>query len=297
MICTVNQASNYLYLYNQIFGPMKFLTRLLCLNIVLFALALFTNLSLVAQTDGNVVFSVLTVSNGATYSPKHVFSIWVKDNQGNFVISRKVMANNQKRHLVKWVANSAQNTVNALTGATLPNHIAHTVSWDCRDVNGNLVPDGIYEIWVEYTSRNSANGGDPGPSTKAAFLKGTSPVTVAPVDEAYFKNMNLEYTPHGVDAFNELPDMLNFKVFPMPFTDQINMEFTLPKASFINISAYNLVGQRVKEIVNTIIPQGNNILFWNGKNSTGITIPKGIYVLRITYLGKVYSCKIIRTRG
>ncbi len=35
-----------------------------------------------ASTDGTVTFSVLTVSNGATYSPKNVLAIWVKDAQG-----------------------------------------------------------------------------------------------------------------------------------------------------------------------------------------------------------------------
>jgi flagellar hook assembly protein FlgD len=109
-----------------------------------------------ASTDGTVTFSVLTVSNGATYSPKNVLAIWVKDAQGNFVISRKVMAANRKQHLVKWVASSGNNSVNATTGATLSNHQTHTITWDCRDVSGNLVPDGTYEIWVEYTSRNSA---------------------------------------------------------------------------------------------------------------------------------------------
>jgi hypothetical protein len=65
-----------------------------------------------ASTDGTVTFTVLTVSNGATYSPKNVLAIWVKNAQGNFVISRKVMAANRKQHLVKWVASSANNVVN-----------------------------------------------------------------------------------------------------------------------------------------------------------------------------------------
>ena len=109
----------------------------------------------VASTDGSLTFSVLTVSNGATYSPKNVLAIWIKDANGNFVISRKVMANNRKQHLVKWMASSGNNSVDAITGSTLNNHTTHTVSWDCRDLQGNLVADGDYQVWVEYTSRNS----------------------------------------------------------------------------------------------------------------------------------------------
>jgi len=50
----------------------------------------------VTSTDGNLTSSVLTVSNGGTYSPKNVLAIWIKDANGTFVISRKVMANQRK---------------------------------------------------------------------------------------------------------------------------------------------------------------------------------------------------------
>ncbi|MGE5457179.1 MAG: DUF2271 domain-containing protein [Methanococcaceae archaeon] len=249
-----------------------------------------------SQTDGTVVFSVLTVSNGATFSPRNVLAIWVKDNQGNFVISRKVMASERIQHLVKWVDNSSQNTVNAITGATLPNHIQHTVSWDCRDLSGNLVPDGIYEIWVEYTSRNSAFGGDPGPYMFVEFEKGTTTVSLTPPDEQYFVDISLEYTPMGVSAGNELPPSLNFNNFPMPFADKMNIELTLKDDAYINISAYDLNGHRVKEIVNSMLPKGPNSFSWDGKNYAGAGISQGIYFLRIIYEGKVYSRKIMKLK-
>ncbi len=163
-----------------------------------------------ASTDGIVTFTVLTVSNGATYSPKNVLAIWVKNAQGNFVISLKVMAKARKQHLVKWNASSSGNVVNATTGATLPNHQTHTISWDCRDVNGNLVPDGAYEIWVEYTSRNSNNGGDPGPSIKVSFTKGLGMVSLTIPDETYFKNMTLNYSPLNVGIDENLPIEIAF---------------------------------------------------------------------------------------
>ena len=150
-----------------------------------------------ASTDGTVTFSVQTVTNGATYSPKNVLAIWVKDAQGNFVISRKVMAANRKQHLVKWVASSNNNVVNATTGATLPNHQTHNISWDCRDVNGNLVPDGTYEIWVEYTSRNSASGGAVGPFTKVTFTKGLDIVSITVPDETYFQQYGFKLHSSG----------------------------------------------------------------------------------------------------
>lgn len=269
---------------------MKLTRSIIC---TLMMLSLSSLGTLCAQTDGNVVFSVLTVSNGAAYSPSHVLAIWVKDELGNFVISRKVMANNQKRHLVKWVENSGQNSVNAITGATLPNHVMHTVSWDCRDLNGNLIPDGNYEIWIEYTSRNSANGGDSGPSTKVLFNKGTEVVNLAPADENYFRNITLNYSPLNVHVDNSLPAVLNFKTFPVPFNKMLNIELTLTDPEYIHIAVYNQKGQRVKEIVNANLPSGLNILKWDGTNSGNALVPSGIYILRITYLGKLYSQRVV----
>jgi len=246
-----------------------------------------------ASTDGTVTFTVLTVSNGATYSPKNVLAIWVKNAQGNFVISRKVMAANRKQHLVKWVASSSNNSVNAITGATLPNHQQHTISWDCRDASGNLVADGNYEIWVEFTERNSNSGGAVGPSTKIAFTKGMDVVSLNPPDETYFKNMTLNYSPLNV-GIEENPDAgLAFSAFPNPFSDRLNVTFELPQSDFVNISVYDLGGKRVAELVNEDLPQGANTFYWEGKVENGKLLNPGVYFLRIIYQGKLLMRKVV----
>lgn len=247
------------------------------------------------STDGTVTFSVLTVSNGATYSPANVLAIWVKDAQGNFIISRKVMANNRKQHLVKWMASSGNNSVNAITGATLPNHQTHTVSWDCRDLNGNLVPDGIYQIWIEYTSRNSAFGGDPGPSAVVSFTKGMDVVSLTLPDETYFKNMVLNYSPVNVGVDENLKATVGFKSFPNPFSDMVHVGFELPKSGFVNISVYDLSGKRIAELVNEDLQQGINAFSWDGALTDSKKASPGIYFLRMVFNGKMFMHKIIRT--
>ncbi len=245
------------------------------------------------STDGTVTFSVLTVTNGATYSPKNVLAIWVKDAQGNFVISRKVMAANRKQHLVKWVASSGNNSVNATTGATLPNHQTHTVTWDCRDLNGNLVPDGAYEIWVEFTERNSAGGGAAGPSTKVSFTKGLDVVSLSPPDEAYFKNMSLSYSPLNVGIEDQSPVFTGFSAFPNPFHEKINISFTLTQHSFVNVSVYDSKGTRLTELVNEERPEGHNEFSWNGMGEGNRKLDPGVYFLRIVGNGKVHIAKVM----
>ncbi|MFH1120681.1 MAG: DUF2271 domain-containing protein [Bacteroidota bacterium] len=248
-----------------------------------------------ASTDGTVSFTVQTVTNGATYSPKNVLAIWVKDAQGNFVISRKVMAANRKQHLVKWVASSGNNVVNATTGATLPNHQTHTIAWDCRDVNGNLVADGNYEIWVEFTERNSNNGGAVGPSTKVAFTKGLDVVSLTPPDESYFKNIQLTYTPVGVGFDEKMGVTLQFLAFPNPFSDKLNVSFEMPLSDYVNISVYDISGKRLAELVNEVLPQGTNSFSWLGTTGNGMKLNPGVYFLRVVYSGKLFMRKVVHT--
>ena len=55
-----------------------------------------------SRTSGEVTFTVRTVTENGTYSPKHVLAIWVEDANG-FVKSRLVRANQRKQYLYKWV--------------------------------------------------------------------------------------------------------------------------------------------------------------------------------------------------
>jgi flagellar hook assembly protein FlgD len=249
-----------------------------------------------ASTDGIVSFTVLTVSNGASYSPKNVLAIWVKDAQGNFVISRKVMAASRKQHLIKWNASSGNNSISAITGATLSNHTTQTISWDCRDLSGNIVPDGTYQIWVEYTSRNSNSGGAAGPSTSVTFTKSTDVVAMNVPDETYFKNMVLNYTPLNVGINDDLEQLLQFKTFPNPFSDKINVSFDLPKQHFVNISVYDQNGKRVSELVNEDLPQGINAFYWDGTVENGTKLNAGLYFLRVVYDKKLFVHKVLITQ-
>lgn len=244
-------------------------------------------------TDGSLSFSVLTVTNNAAYSPRNVLAIWVKNSQGNFIISRKVMAGVRKQHLIKWVASSGNNSVNAITGATLQNHQFHNIIWDCRDALGNLVPDGQYEIWVEFTERNSAGGGAAGPFTKVAFNKGSDVVSIVIPDEPNFKDMILNYSPLNVSIDESIQLNLKFSAFPNPFFDRLNVSFELPESSFINISVYDLKGKRIAELVDDNLPQGVNTYYWEAEVGKSNTITPGVYFIRVVYSGKLFMFKVV----
>lgn len=149
------------------------------------------------KTPGTVTFTVRTVTAGGNYGPKHVLALWVED-AGGFVKTRLLRAEQRKQYLYKWVASSNYNIVDAVTGPTLTSHTTHTITWDCTDLNGDEVPDGDYTIFAEFTEKHGQ-----GPWTSVTFTKGPDPITLTIPDEAYFKDMYLEFNPVSVDFIGE----------------------------------------------------------------------------------------------
>jgi PKD repeat protein len=142
-----------------------------------------------ANTPGVVTFTATTSSAGGNYAPKHVLAIWV-EKDGVFVKTRKAMANSRKQYLYMWKAASNYNVVDAITGPTLNSHQTHTVTWDCKDLSGNVVVDGDYTIILEFTDKHAQ-----GPFIEVTFNKGTEPVTMNPANQTYIKNISLTYSP------------------------------------------------------------------------------------------------------
>jgi hypothetical protein len=143
-----------------------------------------------SPTDGEMTFSVRTVTANGDFSPKHVLAIWVED-QAGFVLTRKLGGDRRKEYLYTWNSNSGGNVVDATTGATLSSHQTHSVTWDCRNVNGDLVPDGEYTVFVEFTEEHAQ-----GPLRLVTFTKGSEKVSMAPADDANFKDIELVFEPN-----------------------------------------------------------------------------------------------------
>ncbi len=140
-------------------------------------------------TDGEMTFSVRTVTVNGNFAPRHVLAIWVED-QAGFVLTRKLSGDQRKEYLYTWNSNSGGNVVDATTGATLTSHQTHTVTWDCKDMNGDLVPDGEYTVYVEFTEEHVQ-----GPLRMVTFTKDSELVSMAPADDDFFKDIELLFVP------------------------------------------------------------------------------------------------------
>ncbi|MCF8371647.1 MAG: DUF2271 domain-containing protein [Bacteroidales bacterium] len=149
----------------------------------------FTGQPKATQTPGNMTFTFKTVTNNGTYSPKHVLAVWIEDSNG-FVRTQLRRAVARKQYLYTWIASTGQNEVDATTGATLTSHQTQTITWDCKDLSGNEVPDGDYTIRVEFTDKHAQ-----GPLYSITFTKGATYQHLTPANETNFINIDLEFTP------------------------------------------------------------------------------------------------------
>lgn len=149
------------------------------------------NVAVKAQepTEGTLTFAVRTVTANGNFSPRHVLAIWVEDADG-FVLTRKLNADRRKQYLYTWNGTSGGDVTDATTGATLSSHQSHSVSWDCRDKDGALVPDGEYTVYAEFTEAHAQ-----GPLKTLSFTKGPVAIELTPADEANFKDMSLQFEP------------------------------------------------------------------------------------------------------
>ncbi|MCK4312658.1 MAG: T9SS type A sorting domain-containing protein, partial [Candidatus Cloacimonetes bacterium] len=55
------------------------------------------------------------------------------------------------------------------------------------------------------------------------------------------------------------------------------ISFSIPNNSYIELSIFNIKGQKVKTLVNKVLPAGAHSVTWNGRDSNGKRVSSGIY--------------------
>lgn len=117
-------------------------------------------------------------------------------------------------------------------------------------------------------------------------------------DETYFETvsntniigMNLFFPdgPQGIPTDvtegkpHTLPDMYRLSQnYPNPFNPETQIEFSLAQQCFVTIKIFNILGQRVKQLVSEQLPVGKWTVCWDGKDDKGNDVSSGIYFYRL----------------
>lgn len=215
-----------------------------------------------AQTSGTLTVTATTSSAGGNFAPKNIVAIWIEDDQGNFVKTLLAYAQNRKTHLNTWeasttAAGSPFNTVDAITGATKTSHATRTCTWNGTDVNGTLVPDGVYKVRMELTDKNST-----GNYSTFTITKDTNPENQTPANVPSFSSISINWIPllTGIeDNFNSK----NYKIYPNPTTGILNISGD----NIGEVQIRNAAGYLIYDGVSPAVDLGNQ--------------PDGIYLVKI----------------
>ncbi len=95
------------------------------------------------------------------------------------------------------------------------------------------------------------------------------------------------------DKPGNLPVNLSASNYPNPFNPTTTISYNLPNDGTIELSIFNMKGQKVKQLVSGIQPAGNYSVSWNGKNAEGKQVSSGIYLYQITTPDKTLKKKMI----
>lgn len=83
---------------------------------------------------------------------------------------------------------------------------------------------------------------------------------------------------------------------PNPFNPVTLIEYQLPQAAQVELAIYNLLGQKIKTLVEEKKPAGQFTVQWYGRNDQGRAMPSGVYLYRLQAGDFVDSKKMLLIR-
>ena len=86
---------------------------------------------------------------------------------------------------------------------------------------------------------------------------------------------------------------LDLCVYPNPFNPETNIEYTLENESPVDISIYNIKGQKIKTLVDGSVSSGYHNIVWHGDTDYGSSVSSGVYFVKMQTENQVYTKKVV----
>ena len=107
----------------------------------------------------------------------------------------------------------------------------------------------------------------------------------------------------GSEAFVEqeqdrlLPETVTLQpAYPNPFRQQVTLTYGLPEATDVTLEVYDILGRRVRVLVEGRQEAGTHQTQWDGRNSAGQPVASGLYIGRLTADGTSHTQKMTLVR-
>ncbi len=108
------------------------------------------------------------------------------------------------------------------------------------------------------------------------------------------QNLYNEKTAIFQQNLSQLPDKYELEQnYPNPFNASTTIRFQMKEAGQVKIEIYDILGQKVKSLVNQQKETGFYSIFWDGKNDQGRLVGSGIYLYKMKSKDFLKSRKLI----
>jgi hypothetical protein len=88
-------------------------------------------------------------------------------------------------------------------------------------------------------------------------------------------------------------DFVLYQNYPNPFNAQTQIEYFLPEAAPVNVSIYNLYGQKVRTLVDELQSAGRQQVLWTGTDDLDQSAGSGVYLLRLQAGAHIMTQRIL----
>ncbi|MFQ5865947.1 MAG: alpha-amylase family glycosyl hydrolase [bacterium] len=87
-----------------------------------------------------------------------------------------------------------------------------------------------------------------------------------------------------------------FQNFPNPFNPSTSIRFEVPETTHLTLQIYNVLGQKIKTVIDGEEPAGEYVIQWNGKDELGRETASGLYILMLVAGSFVKSMKMVKLK-
>jgi len=97
----------------------------------------------------------------------------------------------------------------------------------------------------------------------------------------------------GVDEEDIQSSINNIQLsnYPNPFNPTTTISFSIQNDSEVNLSIYNIKGQKINTLAHNEFTKGNHSVIWNGIDENNNLVSSGVYLYKLNVNGKFESMK------
>lgn len=86
----------------------------------------------------------------------------------------------------------------------------------------------------------------------------------------------------GMEIHKDPEKLILYDNYPNPFNSSTHINYYIPDQRFISLTIYDVNGNHIIELINSIQDPGIKTITWNGRNKYGCKVSSGVYLYKIS---------------